>query len=273
MPTVAAHIDAARGLTARADAAYARVIARGGLNLHTAAAAAGAARLRLNRGDPAAAWRRLTDPLDHLGFLDRKESWALSWDLVSTAVETLLTLDRPDRAQQLCERHAAATEGRNAPAAPVEQQLCRGLLLHTTDPDAATAAFDQAAQEWKRIGRPYHAALAAERAARTCGDRTETGARLVEPIAVFERLGATSDAARCHHLLRESGGKTPNPRGRAGYGNRLSPREEQIRDLLATGATNKASPPPCSSRNAPSRTTSPASSPNSSRADLTDGAV
>ncbi|MGW2545435.1 helix-turn-helix domain-containing protein, partial [Kitasatospora sp. NPDC001574] len=48
------------------------------------------------------------------------------------------------------------------------------------------------------------------------------------------------DAARCHRLLREVGWAVPSgPRGRAGYGGRLSPREEQVRDLLASGATNK----------------------------------
>ncbi|MGW2539871.1 response regulator transcription factor, partial [Kitasatospora sp. NPDC001574] len=62
---------------------------------------------------------------------------------------------------------------------------------------------------------------------------------MARPIATFEHLGATSDAARCHRLLRELGRLTFNPRGRAGYGDRLSPREEQIRDLLTTGATNK----------------------------------
>ncbi|MFD8693519.1 helix-turn-helix domain-containing protein [Kitasatospora purpeofusca] len=39
--------------------------------------------------------------------------------------------------------------------------------------------------------------------------------------------------------MRDLGRQTPNLRGRTGYGDRLSPREEQIRDLLATGATNK----------------------------------
>ncbi|MGW2544462.1 response regulator transcription factor, partial [Kitasatospora sp. NPDC001574] len=76
-------------------------------------------------------------------------------------------------------------------------------------------------------------------AARTRTDPDETAARLAAPIAAFERLGAASDAARCHRLLRELGLKNVNPLGRTGYGNRLSPREEQIRDLLATGATNK----------------------------------
>ncbi|MGV9270433.1 ATP-binding protein [Kitasatospora sp. NPDC003701] len=228
----------ARGLTTQAAAEFDEVLARG-LHLDSLGVAAGAARLHLARNDPQAAWRALTDPLDFLGFLDRKEAWAHAWDLVPTAVETLLALDRTDEAEALTARHATATEGRDAPGAVAEHHHCRGLLLRTTDPDAALAAFDLAAARWTAIGRPYRAALAAEHAARTRTDLDAAAARLAGPIATFERLGATSDLARCHRLLRERGRTTPNPRGRAGYGDRLSPREEQIRDLIASGATNK----------------------------------
>ncbi|MGV9266925.1 helix-turn-helix transcriptional regulator [Kitasatospora sp. NPDC003701] len=230
---------AARGLTARAAAEFGRVLARGGLHLDSVGAAAGTARLHLARNDPEAAWRTLTDPLDFLGFLDRKEAWAWAWDLVPAAVETLLALDRPEEAEALAARHATEIEGRDAPGAVAEHHHCRGLLLQAGDPDAAMAAFDLAATCWSDIGRPYRAALAAERAARTRTDLDGAAARLAGPIATFERLGATSDTARCHRLLRERGQKTLNPRGRAGFGDHLSPREEQVRDLLASGATNK----------------------------------
>ncbi|MGV9266939.1 ATP-binding protein [Kitasatospora sp. NPDC003701] len=239
LATVRGLIAAARGLSARASAEFERVLARGGVHLESLGAAAGAARLQLARNDPQAAWRALTDPLDFLAFLDRKEAWGWAWDVVPAAVESLLALDRAEEARELTERHAAATEGRDAPGAVAEQDLCRGLVLRAGDPDGAMAAFDLAAAQWRVIGRPYHAALAAEHAARTRTDPVETAARLAEPIATFERLGARSDAARGHRLLRELGWTAPNPRGRAGYGDRLSPREEQVRDLLASGATNK----------------------------------
>ncbi|MED7950293.1 ATP-binding protein [Streptomyces sp. BE303] len=236
--TVRGLAAAARGRTAQAAAEFHEVLTRG-LHLDSLGAAAGAARLHLNRDDPQAAWRTLTDPLDFLAFLDRKEIWAHAWDLVPTAVETLLALRRLAEAEALAARHATETEGRDAPGAVAEHHLCRGLLLRAADPDAAMAAFDLAAARWTAIGRPYPAALAAERAARTRTDLDDVSVRLAAPIAAFERLGATSDAARCHRVLRELGKVTSNPRGRAGYGDRLSPREEQIRDLLAAGATNK----------------------------------
>ncbi|MFB8241114.1 AAA family ATPase [Kitasatospora purpeofusca] len=239
LATVRGLTAAARGLTAVAAAEFAQVLARGGLHLNSLGAATAIAGLHLSRNDPQAAWRDLTDPLDFLGFLDRKEAWAYAWGIVPTAVETLLVLDRPEEAEALAARHATEIEGRDAPGAVAEQHHCRGLLLRRDDPDAAMAAFELAAARWSDIGRPYRAALAAERAARTRTDLDEAAARLAGPVATFERLGAASDAARCHRLLRELGQVALNPRGRTGYGDRLSPREGQIRDLLASGATNK----------------------------------
>ncbi|MGV9271069.1 ATP-binding protein [Kitasatospora sp. NPDC003701] len=239
LATVRGLTAAARGLTAVAAAEFGQVLARGGLHLNSLGAAAGTAGLHLARNDPQAAWRALTDPLDFLAFLDRKEAWAYAWDLVPTAVETLLALDRAEEAAALTARHATQIEGRDAPGAAAEHHHCRGLLLRRDGPDAAMAAFDLAATCWSDIGRPYRAALAAEHAARTRTDLDQAAARLAGPIATYERLGATSDTARCHRLLRERGQKTLNPRGRAGYGEHLSPRERQVRDLLASGATNK----------------------------------
>ncbi|MGW2548031.1 hypothetical protein ACWC5I_46000, partial [Kitasatospora sp. NPDC001574] len=123
---------AARGLTARAAAEFGQVLDRGGVHLESLGAAAGTARLHLARNDPQAAWQTLTDPLDFLGFLDRKEAWARAWDLVPTAVETLLALDRAEEAEALTARHATAIEGRDAPGALAEHHHCQGLLLRDT---------------------------------------------------------------------------------------------------------------------------------------------
>ncbi|MGW2547915.1 hypothetical protein ACWC5I_45390, partial [Kitasatospora sp. NPDC001574] len=139
--TVRGLTAAARGLAARAAAEFGRVLDRDGLHLNSLGAAAGAARLHLARNDPRTAWRTLTDPLDFLGFLDRKEIWTCGWDLVPTAVETLLALDRAEEAEALAVRHATVIEGRDAPGALAEHHHCRGLLLQAADPDAAMAAF------------------------------------------------------------------------------------------------------------------------------------
>ncbi|MFD4370165.1 ATP-binding protein [Streptomyces sp. NPDC058486] len=233
---------AACGRTAEAATEFDRVLAQDGLSLQTLGAAAGAARVSLARHGPEGAWASLRDPLDHLDFLRRKEAWTYTWNLVPTAVEILLALGEHQRAQELADEQAAGIEGRDAPGAIAEQYLCRGLLLRARDPDGALAAFDHAAGLWRAIGRPYRAVLAAEHAALTRPVPSEVAARLAEPLAEFDRLGATSDTARCHHHLRALGQDRPAPRtkpGRIGYGEQLSPREEQVRDLLATGAGNK----------------------------------
>ncbi|MFF2040722.1 ATP-binding protein [Kitasatospora sp. NPDC058170] len=233
---------AARGHTAPAADILDRILAQEGARMTTLGAAAGAARLHLAQQHPEAAWESLCHPVDHLAFLRRKGAWPYAWDLVPTAVEVLLALGETRPARELADEHAAGTAGRDAPGAAAEQQLCRGLLLRTEDPGRARDCFERAAEGWRVIGRPYHAALAAEHAALTLPDPAEAADRLAGPLAVFDRLGATTDAARCRHHLRARGRDRPalpaSP-GRAGYGEHLSPREEQVRDLLATGASNK----------------------------------
>lgn len=58
-------------------------------------------------------------------------------------------------------------------------------------------------------------------------------------LEVYRRLAATAAEARCLHHLTLLGQAPASPVGRAGYGDRLSPREQQVRDLLAGGATNR----------------------------------
>ncbi|MGZ3145324.1 response regulator transcription factor [Lentzea chajnantorensis] len=55
----------------------------------------------------------------------------------------------------------------------------------------------------------------------------------------YESLGATVDAARCRHRIRSTGATTPSHRGRRGYGDDLSPREQDVARLLAGGHTNR----------------------------------
>ncbi len=70
-------------------------------------------------------------------------------------------------------------------------------------------------------------------------DGEEAAKDLSTLIDTFDALGATRDAARCRHLLRGVGGVKPSRRGRRGYGNELSPREQEVARLLAGGHTNR----------------------------------
>ena len=232
--TVRGLIAAARGRAAQAAEHFARCLAPDDLDVTALGAVAGLARLNLTRGDPDAAWRLLAEPLEFVGI---KDAWPYAWDLLPTAVETALLRGDRAAAERLTERHDTGIRACEAPGAVAEQHLCRGLLLREEDPGAARAQFERARAQWLGIGRPHHAALAAERAALT--DPAAGAEALGEAVAVFERLGATFDADRCHRHLRRLGGLSPNPRGRSGYGAALSPREQQVADLLAEGASNR----------------------------------
>jgi DNA-binding CsgD family transcriptional regulator len=55
----------------------------------------------------------------------------------------------------------------------------------------------------------------------------------------FRELGASWDAARVRHTLREHGISPPHRGGRRGYGRDLSPREAEIAGLAREGHTTR----------------------------------
>ena len=55
----------------------------------------------------------------------------------------------------------------------------------------------------------------------------------------FIDLGAIRDADRVKQVYRQAGLPVPHRRGRRGYGNRLSPREQEVVPLAAEGHTNR----------------------------------
>ncbi|MFC5645676.1 LuxR C-terminal-related transcriptional regulator, partial [Kitasatospora cinereorecta] len=63
--------------------------------------------------------------------------------------------------------------------------------------------------------------------------------RLAAAEDAFGELGAASVAARCRHVRRDLRlGRIASP-GRRGYGEGLSPRERQVAELVAQGASNQ----------------------------------
>ena len=73
----------------------------------------------------------------------------------------------------------------------------------------------------------------------TCSSPEDAAAHLADAARGFTGLGATGDAARRQHRLRELGVPTWRRPGRRGHGTRLSPRELEVPKLLARGATNQ----------------------------------
>ncbi|MFF7590686.1 ATP-binding protein [Kitasatospora purpeofusca] len=231
-------IAAARGQTSRAAALLERVVAHDPTSVLTLGAAAATARLHLARGDAATARSSLADALDRVR---SRRLWPYALGVVPTAVEAAVALGDRAGALALQEAHAEGISSGECPGAEAEQDLCRGLLLAADRPEAAYEAFERAVGRWKAIGRPREEALAAERAALalTAVEPREGLARLGRAAAAFDSLGATSDASRCRRHLRVLGRAPTNPRGRAGYGDDLSPREREVADLLAAGAGNR----------------------------------
>jgi DNA-binding CsgD family transcriptional regulator len=173
--------------------------------------------------------------------LRRAAAWARGTGLVPVAVRAAVATGRRAVAEALVDDVAAGLVGRDAPAAQAELRLARGHLLLLTEAKAAAEQFDQARDLWMEIGRPYDAAQAAEclgtALARIDPERASEWYR--EAIGTYRDLGASHDAARCGHALKETG-LTPQPgRGRRGYGNALSPREREVAEYVARGATNQ----------------------------------
>jgi DNA-binding NarL/FixJ family response regulator len=72
---------------------------------------------------------------------------------------------------------------------------------------------------------------------------TDTAAAVAELSSCVDRLtelGAVWDAARFRAELRShQPADEQRPRGRPSYGDQLSPREQEVADLAATGLTNR----------------------------------
>ena len=206
---------------------------------------AGLAAVRLTEGAPQDAW---TIVAPAVAILRRAEAWARGVGLLPVAVEAATACGDRATAEQLVSDAEFGLRGRDAPAATAELHLATGILHGAADP-AAAQSFARARRLWSDIGRPYDTARATERlgvalaAAGGIGNREDgTGqaaACLEEALATYDRLGATCDVARCQRIMRGLGLARAPSRGRRGYGDELSPRERQVAELVARGATNE----------------------------------
>ncbi|OKI16356.1 hypothetical protein A6A07_09930 [Streptomyces sp. CB03911] len=201
-------------------------------------AAAGIAQVHLARDLPQDAWAVVLPALDTMR---RTFAWNRSSDLLTAAVQAALICGHHQVARDLVGEAEQALEGLDAPAARAALDLAHGLLLgYEGDATASADHFDHARRALTAIGRPYDAARALEHHARALvpTDPHTAADHLTAANTTFTALGATADAARCQQALRELGLHRPTPRGRRSYGEQLSPRETQVAQLLATGATN-----------------------------------
>ncbi|MEV4946989.1 LuxR C-terminal-related transcriptional regulator [Streptomyces sp. NPDC053755] len=226
-------------LAARRDLAEAARTTRYDTGFILTASAAALARLHLEAGRPGRACDAVETALHHLG---RTGGWVWATEVVPTAVEALHGSGQSARAHRLVEDFAAGTADCDAPAAAAALAVGRALLAEADGrPAEAAAMLGGAEAAWRRLGRPFDAARAAEARGRCLfhDGREEAAATVRAAITAYQELGARWDVARCHRLLRRHDVVTTHRRGRLGYGDRLSPREEEVAVLVARGRANR----------------------------------
>ncbi|MER5639063.1 AAA family ATPase [Kitasatospora sp. NPDC002227] len=219
--------------------AQAAAVAAGQLSMTLAGrSAAGTAATRLAQGAPDQAWAGARTAL---AAVRRAGSWPKAVGLVPVAVTAALACDDRAAAEALADELAQALDGRTTPAATAELHTARGLLAEQAAPERAAEEHAAAHRIWQQAGRPYHAARAAELRARAlAGVHPEQAAAALAPAAdTYTALDATADLARLRRLEQDLGLTRPARPGRRGYGDRLSPREEEVAALLARNATNQ----------------------------------
>ena len=199
----------------------------------------GLARIELDRGDAEAG---CTLALEAIELVRRKGIWVWSADVASVAIEALLAAEREQDATALVSEVAKGLRGRDAPAAQAALAGCRATLSAAAGRhEQAARVYAKAERAWLGLPRPYEAALCREGRARQLALAGKADAKdlLLQVLARFEALGAGGDAARVRRTLREHGVRQPWRGGRRGYGNQLSPREEEVARLAASGRTNR----------------------------------
>lgn len=203
--------------------------------------AAGLARLHLARGNADTA---VSAAMRAVSAYQPKGLWAPAGPAVRWAVEALVAVGERRDAEALLERFRAGLRDRDAPVAAAAAEVAEGILAEAAGrPEEAAWSFLAGAAAYAGLGCRYEAAQANERAG-LCLLATEddTAAEtLLAALDVFDDLGADWDAARCARAARSHGLSLPTPYrgGRRGYGDELSPREEEVALLAADGLTNK----------------------------------
>jgi DNA-binding NarL/FixJ family response regulator len=190
--------------------------------------------LELSRGEWDAARDSLVRATDAAAELGIGEPGMLR--CVPDCVETLAARGEPGRAEELIERfdERAAALGRQWARATADR--CRGVILAARgDPAGAVAVLERACAGHRAQSAPFELGrtlLALGSAQRRARQRRSARASLEEALAIFERLGAPLWAGKARAEIARIGGRTP-------VGERLTPAEQRIADLVATGLKNR----------------------------------
>lgn len=232
----------ARGetLEAQTHLASAREVGLTGGSVPVAVAAAGGlARMLLARGDAHAAAEQAGTTLD---LVRGKGIWVWAAEIAPVATEALIASGRTAEAAWLAVEIARGLCGRDAPAARAALTVCRALVAGAEGRlEQAVRGFARAERAWQALPRSYEEARCRESRSLLLLSLGQPRGKelLLSALEAFGSLGATRDASRVRRSLREHGVVRPWRGGRKGYGSRLSPREQEVVRLAATGRTNK----------------------------------
>nr|WP_042185075.1 LuxR family transcriptional regulator [Kibdelosporangium sp. MJ126-NF4]CEL16498.1 large transcriptional regulator [Kibdelosporangium sp. MJ126-NF4]CTQ90450.1 large transcriptional regulator [Kibdelosporangium sp. MJ126-NF4] len=194
------------------------------------AAAGGTAGLLLGRGETAAAVKHAERGVT---LIRGKGAWMWAGDVVPQAVDCYLADERAADAHRLVAEMTDGLTGTDAPYAQAALTACQARLATHHE---ARRLYQTAIDLHRKLGLAYRATQLAEQATHESPPDTTELASLAE---TYDSLGATVDAARCRHSIRSIGVPTPSHRGRRGYGDELSPREQDVARLVASGHTNR----------------------------------
>jgi DNA-binding CsgD family transcriptional regulator len=158
------------------------------------------------------------------------------WRFHADHVEAVIGLGELARAGDLLDRFEGRAQATGRAWALATAARSRGLLNAAQgDMDGATAAFKQALAHHQCLPMPFElgrTVLARGQLLRRLKQKRAARESLQEALEVFERLGAPLWAERARAELRRIGLRPAAPLS-------LTPTEERVADLVATGHTNR----------------------------------
>lgn len=193
-------------------------------------AGAGVVRLALARGDISGALAAATVVVADLA---DKGVWApVGWALPSL-VEAFVAAGDLSAARALVASASSALVLSDSPLASAAVSHSVGLL------DSSSESLVSAASSYDSVPAPYFAALARERAAALLLPSEPAAKLLEQAAATFHQLGATWDHDRVARLARTHGLRVKPRTTRSTRTTTLTPREQQVAELVSTGSTNR----------------------------------
>lgn len=170
--------------------------------------------------------------------------WPVAARILPPLVAALVAAGRADEARTLVAAWAGPLQAREAPLAPAALRHARAVLAADAGQwRAAADHFLAAAGRYDPLECPYEAAQAREQAAVSllAAGRHAAEQPLRAALSTYRRLEATWDTGRAASVARRHRVRLPAPYrgGTRGYGDDLSPREQEVAQLAATGRTNE----------------------------------